>query len=398
MKERRIRTLDATNNSPNNRRLSRRDVLRTGAAVGLAAPILASPTAVARSLAFQGSEDPLAGEGEVVVYSNGGSFTEGVRREVFEPFTELTGIEVIDVTADFAEPQVKAMFEAGNISWDTAFIQASLYPEMHAAGMFEPIDYGIWDEESLEGVPDHARLEDAVVEIASAMLLAYDTREFSENRPQTWADFWDVEAFPGPRGLYAPAAKHNIEFALQADGVPKDELWPLTDDKIDRAFAKLDEIRPHVTKWWEAGGESPQLLTNQEYVMTNAFDGRAISAIQQGAPIGMVWDGAHVNFTYWAILKGGPNTENAQKLIAYVNRAEPAAGWTLGSGYPGPNVNQLEFLPPELVPMLSINPENAELVVLEDSAWLAEKRPDGTTNLDHIQERWLEWKTGAGIG
>lgn len=378
-------------------RVNRRDVLRASTAMALAAPLGTNLLAPPRSLARRQSDDPLVGEGQVVVYSNGGSFTEGVRREVFEPFTALTGIEVIDVTADFAEPQVKAMFEAGDIAWDTAFIQASLYPEMHAAGMFEPINYDLWDEESLEGVPDYARLEDAVVEIASAMLLAYDTRVFGENPPQSWADFWNVEAFPGPRGLYSPAAKHNIEFALLADGMPKDELWPLTDDKIDRAFGKLDEIKPHVTKWWEAGGESPQLLINREYVMTNAFDGRCIAAIQNGAPIGMSWDGAHVNFTYWTILKGGPNTENAQKLIAYVNRAEPAAGFTIGSGYPGPNVNQLEYLDPELAALLSINPENAELVVHEDSAWLAEIRPDGLTNLDHIQERWLEWKTGSGI-
>jgi spermidine/putrescine-binding protein len=377
--------------------VNRRDLLRASAAASLTAPALVGPLTARLGSARQASDDVLAGDGEVVVYSNGGSFTEGVRREVFEPFTALTGIQVVDVTADFAEAQVKAMFEAENVSWDTAFIQASLYPEMHEAGMFEPIDYSLWDEESLEGVPEYARLEDAVVEIGSAMLLAYDTRVFPENPPQTWADFWDVENFPGPRGLYKPAAKHNIEFALQADGMAKDELWPLTDDKIDRAFAKLDEIRPHVTKWWEAGGESPQLLANREYVMTNAFDGRCIAAIQQGAPIGMAWDGAHVNFTYWTVLAGGPNTENAQKLIAYVNRAEPAAGFTRGSGYPGPNVNQLEFVDPSLVPLLSINPENAALVVHEDSAWLAEERPDGTTNLDHIQERWLEWKTGAGI-
>src|SRR5687768_6253925 len=93
VEEQRMKTIHATANAVKNRRLSRRDVLRTGTAFGLAVPILASPIAVPRSFASQGSDDPLVGEGEVVVYSNGGSFTEGVRREVFEPFTALTGIE-----------------------------------------------------------------------------------------------------------------------------------------------------------------------------------------------------------------------------------------------------------------------------------------------------------------
>ncbi|MBT1516785.1 hypothetical protein KIP88_40995 [Bradyrhizobium sp. SRL28] len=99
-----------------------------------------------------------------------------------------------------------------------------------------------------------------------------------------------------------------------------------------------------------------------------------------------------MTYNYWTVLKGGPNTQNAQKLIAFVNRAQIAAGSTLGIGYPGPNTNQLHHLPPDLVPLLSINEENASKLVVEDSAWLAAKRPDGKSNSDHIQERWLAWR------
>lgn len=331
--------------------------------------------------------EKLAGKGEVVVYSNGGSFTQGVRKYVFDPFTKATGITVVDATADFAEPQVRAMNQAGRVDWDTAFIQAANYPAMHDAGMFVPIEYALWDKESLEGTAPSARLKDAVVEIASGMLLAYDQRAFPKGGPTNWADFWDVKTFPGPRGLYAPAAKHNLQFALMADGVPKKDVWPLSDEKIDRALSKLDQIKPRVSKWWSAGGEAPQLLVNGEFAMTNCFDGRAIAAIRQGAPIRMIWEGAHVNYTYWTVLKGGPNTQNAQKLIAFVNRAQIAAGFTLGSGYPDPNTNQLPYLPSELVPLLSISRENASKVVIEDSTWLAAKGPNDKTNLDHIQER-----------
>ncbi|WP_404294928.1 ABC transporter substrate-binding protein (plasmid) [Microvirga sp. RSM25] len=364
--------------------LSRRTLLRAATAA------MAIPAVAWATTGF--AQDKLSGKGEVVVYSPGGSLTQALRKSVFEPFTKATGITVVDVTADFAEPQVKAMNQAGRVDWDTAFVQAQNYPDMHAAGMFVPIDYSLWDDESLKGVPEANRLNDAVVLYGSAMLLAYDERVFGANGPKSWADFWDVKAYPGPRGLYAPAAKHNLEFALMADGVAKSEIWPLTDDKIDRALKKLDEIKPHVTKWWTAGGEAPQLLLNREFVMTNAFDGRVIAAINQGAKIRMVWEGAHVNYTYWTVLKGGPNNANAQKLIAFINKATVAAGFTQASGYPGPNRNQLEHLPSHLVPLLSISPENASKIVIEDSAWLAAKRPDGKTNLDHIQERWLAWR------
>lgn len=373
------------NGGPRQSSPSRRAVLRAAAAA-MAVPAIATTTKVF-------AQDKLAGRGEVIVFSQGGSFTQGLRKTVFEPFTQATGITVVDVTADIAEPQVKAMNQSGRVDWDTAFIQASTYPPMHEAGMFLPIDYSLWDDESLKGTPEAVRLIDAVPGIRSAHLLAYDERVFGDKGPKNWADFWNVKAFPGPRGLFGLLARHPMEFALMADGVAPSQVYPLTDDKVDRALKKLDVIKPHVSKWWIAGGEPPQLLINREVVMSSCPDGRAIAAIQQGAPIRMVWEGAHVNYTYWTVLKGGPNNENAQKLIAFVNRAKIAAGFTQGTGYPGPNTNQLQYLPSKLIPLLSIAPQNSSKVLIEDSAWLAAKRPDGKTNLDHLQDRWLAWRT-----
>ena len=82
-----------------------------------------------------------------------------------------------------------------------------------------------------------------------------------------------------------------------------------------------------------------------------------------------------------------------QGFVAFVNRASIAAAQTLGLGYPGPNTNQLKYIPPDVIPLLSIASENAPKIVVEDSAWLATKQADGKTNFDHMQERWLAWRT-----
>ncbi|MGY4408227.1 spermidine/putrescine-binding protein [Bradyrhizobium sp. USDA 3315] len=163
----------------------------------------------------------------------------------------------------------------------------------------------------------------------------------------------------------------------------------MTDDKIDRALKKLDEIKPHIAKCWAAGGEPIQLLINREYALTSAPDGRALAGIKQGVPIRMVWDGAHISDNCWVIVRGGPNSANAQKFIAFVSRAEMAAAFTQGTGYPGPNLSQLKYLPAELVPLIGISPDNAAKTVRHDITWYLEKRPDGKTNADHVQERWL---------
>ncbi|MET4323932.1 ABC transporter substrate-binding protein [Bradyrhizobium sp. RT5a] len=369
------------------RRVSRRSILQSSAAL-LSAPFVAKATA-----AF--GEAKLAGSGEVVVCSYGGSFTQSLRKYVSDPFTKATGIRVVDATADNAEAQVMAMHKAGRIDWDISLVNPfwPAYLELQRADVFMPVDYSLWDDEALSGVPESARLKDAVVAFQNANLLVYDERAFPKGGPKNWADFWNVKQFPGPRGLSANSSIADLMFALSADGVTnKSGLWRLGDDKIDRALKKLGEIKPHITKWWTAGSEPTQLLINREYALTSAYDGRTLAAIKQGAPIRMVWDGATVTDNYWTVLKDGPNSANAQKFVAFVNRAEIAADFTQWTGYPGPNLKQLKYLPAELVPLISISPDNAAKVARFDVPWFLEKRADGKTNAEYLQERWLAWR------
>jgi putative spermidine/putrescine transport system substrate-binding protein len=65
-----------------------------------------------------------------------------------------------------------------------------------------------------------------------ATVIAWNTKAFPENKgPASWKDFWDVKAFPGPRGLYKQLL-YNYEAALLAAGVARGEIYPVTDDKI----------------------------------------------------------------------------------------------------------------------------------------------------------------------
>ncbi|MGY2933011.1 spermidine/putrescine-binding protein [Bradyrhizobium sp. GM6.1] len=366
---------------------SRRSLIQSAAFL-LSAPFVAKATA-----AF--GQEKLAGTGEVVVCSYGGSFTANLRKYVSDPFTKATGIRVVDATADNSEPQIKAMREAGRVDWDVAIVNPlwPAYWELQQAGAFMPIDYGLWDNEPLNGVPESARLKDAVVAFPNATLLVYRESAFPKGGPKNWADFWNVKEFPGPRGLSSNSLSADLVYALIVDGFTEKGLWRITDDKLDRALKKLNEIKPHITKWWTAGGEPIPLLMNGEYAMTNAYDGRALAAIKQGAPIRMVWDGAYMSDNYWIVVRGSSNSANAQKFIAFVNRAEMAAAFTQGTGFSSPNLNQLKYLPADLVPLISINPDNAVKTVRSDVAWLAAKRPNGKTNADHLHERWMAWRS-----
>lgn len=360
-----------------------------------ATPAPPAPTAVSSA-----TESPLKGTGRVTVFSWGGSTTEQLHKYIYRPFIAETGIEVLDATADFAEPQTKAMVQAKNVTWDISSCQGMLYPSMLAAGMFEKIDYSVWRPEDLQAVPAGARKEYAVQSIQSSMVLAYDKRVFPEGTPHptTWAEFWDVKKFPQKRAMYAGDARQPVIAALKSLGTPNDQIWPLTDDKLKQAFARLDEIKPSVTKWWTSGGEAPQLLINGEVAMTMAFDGRALTAINQGAPIGIEWDGAPTNRTYFVIPKGAPNLQNAQKFLAFVMRPEMQAEWFKALYYPGPNPNALKYLDASFVKVTAINPDNNAKLVWEDSDWYGANDPaTGKVRSDLVNQKFLEWKVGAGL-
>ena len=118
-----------------------------------------------------------------------------------------------------------------------------------------------------------------------------DSDKFPRARPSA-ADFFDLEKFPGKRGL-RKGAKSSLELALMADGVPAAEVYELlaTPEGVDRAFAKLDTIKDEVI-WWEAGAQPPQLLADGEVVMTTAYNGRIFDAmIEENKPFEIVWDG-----------------------------------------------------------------------------------------------------------
>ena len=117
-------------------------------------------------------------------------------------------------------------------------------------------------------------------------LLGYRTDVFpGDKAPTSAVDFWDVKKFPGRRAMRDNPI-YNIPLALLADGVAKDQIYPLTEEKIQRAFKKLDEIKPHVNVWWTQGAQPPQLLTDKEVVMATGWNGRISGSFEGGCPGG----------------------------------------------------------------------------------------------------------------
>src|SRR5207302_292119 len=109
------------------------------------------------------AQDKLAGSGEVVVHSYGGSYTEGFRRYVTDPFSKATGIKVVEVTNPSSEAPFLAMVRAGKVDWDFTMCSAVRHGEFSQSGWLTPFDYSLWDAETIAGIRPEHRLKDAVI-------------------------------------------------------------------------------------------------------------------------------------------------------------------------------------------------------------------------------------------
>jgi putative spermidine/putrescine transport system substrate-binding protein len=252
-----------------------------------------------------------------------------------------------------ADPaKLRAMVDTKNVEWDVAQLsRASVLNLMKIGDYWEKIDYSLVDTDNIDPVFRH---EFACDMLPYATIAAYRTDVFGGKAPQNWADFWDTKTFPGPRSMIGGASNSiELEFALLADGVPIDKIYPID---IDRAFASLSKIKPAVVKWWETGAVPAQMLTDKEVVMTTAWNGR-ISAIQDaGAPVEIMWNQGRLARDAWTVPKGAANRVNAMKFIAFTTLPIPQARLSSLIPYGFVNRKAPEYMTEERLSMLPTSP------------------------------------------
>jgi putative spermidine/putrescine transport system substrate-binding protein len=271
---------------------------------------------------------PLAAS--ITVVSWGGGYTKSQVEAYHKPWAKSTGNSVVSEDYSGGLAEVRAQVEAGNVSWDVVDVELSDAIVGCDEGLLEEIDASTLPD-GLDGTPasedfmDGALSECAVGNIVWSTMVAYDKTKFS-TAPTTMADFFDLENFPGKRGM-RKVAKNMLEMALMGDGVPASGVYDVmkTDEGIDRAFAKLDTIKDSVV-WWEAGAQPPQLLADGEVSMTIVWNGRIFGAIAaEGQPFGLIWDGQIYDLDLFVIPKGSPNKEAALDFVRFSTSTQPLA-------------------------------------------------------------------------
>src|SRR5207245_9630631 len=158
------------------------------------------------------------------------------------------------------------------------------------------------------------------------------------------------------RTLYANGPLIAMALALQADGVPKDKLFPMD---MNRAFRKLQQLKPSIKVFWRSGDESEQLFRNGEVAMGTLWNGRAFHLAKTMRKFKVMWEGAVYEPTYLTVVKGAPNAGNAFRYIEWVaTHPDGMAKYAEKSTYDFPNPEIFKLLPPDIVKWLPSYPDN----------------------------------------
>ncbi|MDB5999897.1 MAG: transporter substrate-binding protein [Rhizobacter sp.] len=312
---------------------------------------------------------------QLVFAGFGGAYQTGQQKALFEPFEKETGIKIVQTTGvDLAK--LRAQVQAGSVEWDFVSLPDRLRYTAVQDGLLMPLDYSVINAKKI--VPALVTPQ-AVGGVTIPMLMAYSTKAYAAGKaPRTWADFWNISGIPGQRGMYNGPV-YSLEFALIADGVPKDKLYPLD---LDRAFKSMSKIKSNVV-WWSQMSQPGPLLQSGEIVVTPSV--RAITAMLEGEPIAVSYDGAALTFEAWVVPKGSKNAANAMKFIDFALRPRQQAELTKYIAYGPTNSDAEALLDPKVRPHLSSNPDNAAKgFLLSGDYWGA--------NLDKVTERWNEWR------
>ena len=233
-----------------------------------------------------------------------------LRQAVLQPFDAESGLAAADLvwTGNLDALRDNAA------AWDVVLADGAALSEGCGAGLLEHLDTAKMLGRDRFVVP--APSDCAVPALAWGTVLAWNTEKF-QGVP-SWADFWDVAKHPGKRGLLR-GARQTLEIALLADGVAPGDVYATlrNDSGVDRAFRKLDQLRPYLV-WYDAASDTPMLIGSGAVLFTSA-DSRVVvqSNRAEHSSFGLQWAHSLLGVEGWAVVKGGANTADAEHLLAF---------------------------------------------------------------------------------
>lgn len=288
--------------------------------------------------------------------------------------------------------EIRDQVESANVTWDVVDLTQADSLRACNEGLLEDLG-DIELPAGADGTPAEADFVDGALNpcgvgvIVWATAFAYDKSAFAETPPSTIADFFDVKTYPGDRAIRDDPTV-IMEWALMADGVAREEVYPTleTPQGVARALAVMERIKPGL-KVWNTGREPVRLLNSGDAAMSSIWATTGAEASkEEGADFEIVWDGRVIELDLFGIPKGSRNKEQALDFIRFASSSESLAG--MASYLPNGPVRKssLDLMPKDRLDLIPNGPAYADkLSILSDAAWWSQHH----ARLEEVFDAWL---------
>jgi putative spermidine/putrescine transport system substrate-binding protein len=310
---------------------------------------------------------PAAAVDALTVVSFGRADRVALAAAYIDPFAKAENIGVQSLSYDGQITELTQMVSAGKPVWDVMQVETRTLEQGCRQGLFEKIDP--------QRIPTAADLIPGALSECGVGIFAWSQALVYSDRygvaPRSWADFWNVQKFPGKRGLRR-SAKYTLEIALLADGVAPKDVYPTlsTAAGVARAFRKLEQIRKD-TVWWEAAAQPATFLDTGVVSMTSGYTLWFDPDQEHNQHTKIVWRQSIYDIDSWAIPKGSPKRDEAYRFIAFASSPERQKVLSEQITYGPTNHNALQLLPARLAGNLpSSTPNLAGALRIDAAFWL----------------------------
>ena len=291
--------------------LSRRSVLGAGVA---AAGVLAMP-AILRA-----QEKSL----KVGVY--GGYFKKSFDQHIFPEFTKATGITVESVAEPTGEAwlvQLEQAAKAGQAPADLSMMSQTSTLKGQSTELWQPLDtakfkhYGDLLPQFINKYPD-GRVA-GIGAVAWYITLVTNTNVYKD-APTSWDALWD-KANADKLGLLA-LASNSFLLEVTAKTFMGGTNALDTDEGIDKAFAKLAEVKPNVRLWYRDEAQFEQALKSGEIPMGQYYHDVTGLAAKDGQPVRSTFpkEGGIQDSGNWVLSRVSKKVDEAHLFIDYMSQ------------------------------------------------------------------------------
>ncbi len=313
-------------------------------------------------------EKPFAGQKLTV--STFSFNAELLQKNVYDPFMEKTGAELVIETGKNAERVTK--IEESPENYDVVIISDSFAAQLAKDGVLESVDRAAI--KNLDSIYDSAKApmgeEFGPAYTFNRLGIVYDP-ETCSTEIKSFKDLWnpelegsiaipDITTTSGPLFYYGTAAAFGLE--------------PGKDD--DAIFEKLSELKPNVVKTYTSANDTITMLNQGEASVALLLDYSYTSAKQ--ANDAYVWvdpaEGSFSGFNMLNIVKGCENKELAEAFIDFYLSKEVQEAEAL-DGVDSP-VNTSVELTEEQVKNFTYGAEMVNGLIVPDWDLITEKKAE----------------------